>query len=157
QSGSVYLEKTAGIKKGDRILYVGQNDLSVLNLYFSAIRLGAVLVPINYRLTPTEVAYIISNSKPSLIVHDDTYEELATEAIELVQDHSAKKLFLRGENGFEFQARKNFLYPEFHAEESDPAMIIYTSGTTGFPKGAMISHGGLFWNAVSTSMRLNIT
>ncbi len=157
QSGSVYLEKKVGIKKGDRILCVGQNDLSVVNLYFSAIRLGAVLVPVNYRLTASEVAYIISNSKPKLVVYDDLYEELATEAMKLAQDQSAEKLLLRGENSFELQTRKNLAYPEFHAEESDPAMIIYTSGTTGFPKGAMISHSGLFWNAVSTSMRLNIT
>ncbi len=157
QSGSVYLKNTVGIKKGDRILYVGQNDLSVLNLYFSAIRLGAVLVPVNYRLTPSEVAYIISNSTPALIVHDDTYEELATEALKLVQDYQVQKLLLRGENSFEVQTRTNLGCLEFHAEESDPAMIIYTSGTTGFPKGAMISNSGLFWNAVSTSMRLNIT
>ncbi len=157
QAGSAYLEKVFEIKKGDRIVYIGQNDLSVLNLYFSAIRLGAILVPINYRLTASEVSYIVKNSRPALVVHDETFESLASESIRLAEVNSVKKLNLRGENSFELETRKDIPFPEFRAQEADPAMIIYTSGTTGFPKGAMVSHGGLFWNAVSTSMRLNIT
>jgi fatty-acyl-CoA synthase len=156
QSGAVYLENKCGIKKGDRILYVGQNDLSVLNLYFSAIRLGAILVPVNYRLTATEVSYIIDNAQPSLIVHDDLFENLTKEALNLSRSSQTKRLILRGQDSFEIETRKNLLFPDFRAEESDVAMIIFTSGTTGFPKGAMITHSGLFWNAVSTSMRLNI-
>lgn len=156
QSGAFYLEKFCGVKKGDRILYVGQNDLMVLNLYFSAIRLGAIFIPVNYRLSSSEISFIISDAKPQLIVHDDFFKNLTLESIELSQTN-IKALDLRGENSFEVETQKNFAFPDFHGLESDPAMIIYTSGTTGFPKGAMISHGGIFWNAISTSMRLNIT
>ncbi len=157
QAGAHFLENTFEIKKGDRIVYIGQNDLCVLSLYFSAIRIGAILVPVNYRLSPTEISYIIANSNPKLIVHDDIFEELTRQACELAHLSSAKLLLLRGEKSFNSESQKSISYPDFHAQESDPAMIIYTSGTTGFPKGAMISHGALFWNAVSTSMRLNIT
>ena len=157
QAGASYLEKKCGINKGDRILYIGQNDLSVLNLYFSAIRLGAIIVPVNYRLSANEISYIIKNAQPTLIIHDDLFSDLTDEAIKLSEQKSFKKIILRGENSFEQETQKNITYPNFNASESDTAMIIYTSGTTGFPKGAMISHGGLFWNAVSTSMRLNIT
>ena len=156
QSGAVYLEKKCGIKKGDRILYIGQNDLAVISLYFSAIRLAAVIVPANYRLSAAEISFIIKNSKPTLIVHDESFQNLTDEAIKLSEQKNLKKILLLGEESFEVETTKKLSYPEFHAAESDPAMIIYTSGTTGFPKGAMISHGGLFWNAVSTSMRLNI-
>ena len=157
QSGAFYLEKKCGINKGDRILYIGQNDLSVLNLYFSACRVGAILVPANYRLSANELSYIIQNAQPSLIVHDDSFAELTAEAIKLSEQKNFKKINLRGENSFEVETQKRISYTQFNSSESDAAMIIYTSGTTGFPKGAMISHGGLFWNAVSTSMRLNIT
>ncbi len=157
QAGAYFLENILKIKKSDRILYIGQNDLSVLSLYFSAARIGAILVPVNYRLSPSEVSYIITNANPELIVHDDSFENLTTESAKLAKYPQEKLLQLRGEKSFDVETLKNFSYPEFHAEESDAAMIIYTSGTTGFPKGAMISHGGLFWNAVSTSMRLNIT
>ncbi len=156
QSGASYLEKNEGIKKGDRILFLGQNDLAVINLFFSAARLGAVLVPVNYRLTPSEISYIIQNSNPQMIVYDEAFKSLAQEALKLSSLQNVKELSLKGVRSFESYVQDFAPYPDFRANEEDPAMIIYTSGTTGFPKGAMISHGGLFWNAVSTSMRLNI-
>lgn len=154
QAGAFYLENKFSIKKGDRIAFVGQNDLSVLSLFFAASRLGAVLVPINYRLSSREVAYIFSNSQPSLVVHDNEFAQLCTEAALSSEIPQVSKIHL--EEFAQASVQKN-PYPKFHAEENDPAMIIYTSGTTGFPKGAMISHRGLFWNSVSTSLRLCIT
>jgi fatty-acyl-CoA synthase len=156
QAGAAFLQEKYSLQKGDRVLYVGQNDLSVISLFFSCARIGAVLVPVNYRLSASEVAYILGDANPRLVVHDDFYEALAKEAHQLSEKKSSSLLALRGAGSFELATQEMTSFPEFHASESDPAMIIYTSGTTGFPKGAMISHGALFWNAVSTSMRLNI-
>jgi fatty-acyl-CoA synthase len=156
QAGASLLEKKYGIRKGDRVAFVGQNDLAVVSLFFSLARLGAILVPVNYRLTPSEVSYILKNSKPALVIHDDVFESLTLEAMQIAEIEKTNRLLLRGAESFENLTHALASFPDFRAEESDPAMIIYTSGTTGFPKGALISHGGLFWNAVSTSMRLNI-
>lgn len=156
QAGAVFLTEQYAVRKGDRVLYLGQNDLAVIALYFSCSRIGAVLVPVNYRLSPAEVSFIIEDSNPKLVVFDETYEDLAKGACGLSQSARPQLLALRGTKSFELATREKKSFPEFYADESDAAMIIYTSGTTGFPKGAMISHGGLFWNAVSTSMRLNI-
>ena len=153
QSGAHFLSACEQLQKGDRIAYIGQNDLSVVSLFFACARLGVILVPINYRLSPREISYILSNSESKVAICDQEFESLAVESSQFVENRP-KILQLKN---FQQESIKDHPHPEFHSEEQDPAMIIYTSGTTGFPKGAVISHGGLFWNAVSTSMRLNIT
>ncbi|MFN8792335.1 MAG: AMP-binding protein, partial [Bdellovibrionales bacterium] len=154
QAGAAYLESQFQIRKGDRIVYLGQNDLSVLTLFFAASRLGAILVPVNYRFSAREVAYVLSNSTPRLFVHDREFQNLAQESLQQVEGLSAKTLAL---SDFARESTSGAKFPEFRADETDAAMIIYTSGTTGFPKGAMISHQGLFWNSVSTALRLRIS
>jgi fatty-acyl-CoA synthase len=161
QAGAYALEKEGGLKKGDRVLYLGQNDLNVISLFFACARVGAILVPVNFRLTPRELSYLIDDSKPELIVHDEALQFAAHEGLANSSRVETRTLLLRGcesKTSLSFEALTQIprVYPDFWAEPSDPAMIIYTSGTTGVPKGALISHGGLFWNAVSTSMRLNI-
>lgn len=154
QSGAFHLQQKYNIKKGDRIVYIGQNDLTVFSLYFAASRLGAVLVPINFRLSSREVAYIISNSTPDVVVHDSSFLKLSQDAVAESEVPKTPLLLL---SDFKTLSLDKKPFPEFVADEDDAAMIIYTSGTTGFPKGAMISHKGLFWNSISTSLRLNIT
>ena len=153
QAGAVFLKNKYQIQKGDRIFFVGQNDLSVLSLFFATSRLGAILVPVNYRLTAKELSYILLDSGAKLVIHDTEFAGLASDTIAEAQVET-QKLNL---NQFRSESQKNLLFPDFLAEENDAAMIIYTSGTTGRPKGAMISYKGLFWNALSTSLRLNIT
>ena len=154
QSGANFLSEKYQIQKGDRVAYLGQNDLSVLSLFFAVKRLGAILVPINYRLSSREVAYILSNSDPKLLVHDKEFQLVAQQSLEQVE--SKEKIHALNLEDFAKSTELKKPFPEFHATENDPAMIIYTSGTTGFPKGAMISHGGLYWNAESTAARLEI-
>ncbi len=154
QSGAHFLERKFNIRKGDRIAYLGQNALSVISLFFATSRVGAVLVPVNYRLSSREVAYILSNSQPRLVVHDGEFEKLAIEALSLTDQEVVQTLQLRD---FAKATLTPHPYLDFHADENEPAMIIYTSGTTGFPKGAMLSYNGLFWNSVSTALRLCIT
>ncbi len=153
QAGASFLSEVCKIKHGDRVVYVGQNDISVISLFFATSRIGAILVPINYRLTPTEISYILENSEANLIIHDDDFAELAKSGCSLIS-HGCQLLSLKQ---FSEATLKSKMYPDFHSQEEDPVLIIYTSGTTGQPKGAMISYRALFWNAVSTSLRLNIT
>ncbi|MFN8847296.1 MAG: AMP-binding protein [Bdellovibrionales bacterium] len=153
QAGAHFLEQHCNIKRGDRVVYIGQNDISVIALFFAISRIGAILVPVNYRLTSTEISYILANSEANLIIHDDEFAQLAESGCSLVS-HGCQLLSL---NRFSEASLKNISYPRFQSNSEDPVLIIYTSGTTGQPKGAMISYGALFWNAVSTSLRLNIT
>lgn len=140
------------VRQGDRITCLSLNELDILVLYFAAARLGASLVPINYRLTLREVDYLVKDSSPKLFVYHPEYLQMAQQLGPQVQ-----KIALTGDNSLQqLTTNEKNLYSDFQSEESTIALIIYTSGTTGAPKGAMLSHAMLFWNSVNTSLRLNV-
>jgi len=139
-----------GVKKGDRVAVLAMNELEYIVLFFASQRVGSILVPINFRLTPREIEHILNDSDPSLIVHQPPY----TETLGAI---SKKPLLLLEK----FQASRTQIEakscdPTFASLPQDPAMIIYTSGTTGAPKGAVLSQQMIFWNSVNTTLRLNI-
>ncbi|MEN0057892.1 MAG: AMP-binding protein, partial [Bdellovibrio sp.] len=144
-----------GIRKGDRVAVLATNELEYVFLFFALQRLGAILVPVNFRLTPREVEHIISDSSPKLILFQEPYRK----AIEnLSGENKPAKLLLHGENSFASKLANSPAeeYP-FKSQENDPVMILYTSGTTGAPKGAILTYKMLFWNSINTTLRLNIS
>ncbi len=145
--GADFLKKQFEIKAGDRIAVLSMNELEYIFLFFAAQRLGAILVPINFRLTSREVEHIVSDCQPKLIVHQAEYSALI-ETLTWKCPH----LLLQ-----DLPFSSGTPYLEFDAQPESPAMIIYTSGTTGAPKGALISHEMIFWNSVNTTLRLNIS
>lgn len=147
KSGAKYLKNECHIKKGDRIAVLAMNDLNFVYLFFAAQRLGATLVPINYRLAKPEVEHILNDSEPVLIVYEDTFANV-------IADRSEPKVLL-SEFGKNLTSR--LVDDRFEAEPETAALILYTSGTTGKPKGAVLSHRMLFWNSINTTMRLNLT
>jgi len=146
-SGTRVLQKLK-VKKGDRIAVLSLNELDYVVLFFAAQRLGAILVPINYRLTQREVDHILADCKPSLIVSQNEFASLV--------EKSPTEKILMSEFGAQSKAPTLAEVP-FQAEPEDAAMIIYTSGTTGAPKGATLSHSMIFWNSINTTLRLNIS
>ncbi|GIL18092.1 MAG: acid--CoA ligase [Oligoflexia bacterium] len=150
-AGAQILSQEFEIQKGDRVAVLSTNEIEYVFLFFALQRLGATMVPINFRLTQREVEHIISDSDPSLIVYQEAYSSL-------VGPFKAKKLLLQGPNSFaEKLTQAPTSFTEFLSEEETPALILYTSGTTGSPKGAIISHRMIFWNSVNTMLRLDIT
>ena len=150
QSGAQYLSLQKKINKGDRVVYIGKNYLSVIALFFATSRIGAILVPVNFRLSQDEIQFIIQDSSAKLVIVDSDSEGRAVEFKSEFQE-------VLSLSEFENQTERSGQYIEFNCDENDPAMIIYTSGTTGRPKGATLCYRGLFWNALSTSLRLNLT
>jgi fatty-acyl-CoA synthase len=138
-----------GVSKGDRVAVLATNELEYVILFFAAQRLGAILVPINFRLTQREVEHIVQDSDPTLILFQEPYREivssLSRKAV-LLHDFTAA---LKAEPSVKLQ-------DEFLATPEDAVMIIYTSGTTGAPKGAVLTQQMLFWNSVNTTLRLNL-
>lgn len=162
QRGAWILENKFKVQKGDRVAVLATNELEYVFLFFSLQRLGAIMVPVNFRLTQREVDHIITDCSPKLVVHQEAYDsiiknlpkEIATVQTYLLNDFS-KDLGCQNEsqtNYLEGVSLKNFA-----PEAGDAAMIIYTSGTTGAPKGAIISYDMLFWNSINTTLRLNIS
>ncbi|WP_228850458.1 o-succinylbenzoate--CoA ligase [Aegicerativicinus sediminis] len=145
---AIHLKTKLNLKKGDRIGILSENNLAQVILFAAAQKAGFILVPINFRLAPKEVDFILSNAECSLVYfQNDSYDTnlLNTnnkfENIETLYDYLGSQL-------------------EFNQEvisENDPIFILYTSGTTGFPKGTIYTHKMLFWNSINTSLSLTIT
>lgn len=155
KQAAAYLKNQFQISKGDRVAVMATNELEHVVLLFACQRLGAILIPVNFRLTPREVAHILKDSSPKLFLYQNDYEGLVQE----LSAHVAlpAKAFFTGEGSF-FSAAYSHIeeYAKFDGMTQDPCMIIYTSGTTGAPKGALLSNSMLFWNSINTTLRLNI-
>lgn len=147
------LRERFDINKGDRIAVVVQNELDYISLFFASQRLGAILVPVNFRFARPEAEHVCRDSGAKLIIFEKTFWS--------VIDGMSKKTQVWNFDGpdsvVETASKKDFIEIPFSASFEDPCMILYTSGTTGFPKGAVLSHRMIFWNSVNTGLRLNLT
>lgn len=146
------LQKNHGITKGDRVALLAANEIESVALYFAVNRLGAVLVPVNHRLSSSEIDYILDNCQAKLLVHSDEFTTVAANK----KNKSAQITLLTGPGSL-FAETVSVEELPFLADFKDSAMILYTSGTTGFPKGAVLTHESLFWNSINTTLRLNIS
>lgn len=136
------------LKVGDRVAVLAENSLAHILLFFACQKVGLILVPLNYRLTPSEVQYIVEDSEPAVLFYGDAFAEYVT---------NAKPICLPITKVLQVIENKELSLPSFQQNPDDAVMILYTSGTTGRPKGAMITHKMLAFNAYNTIMRLDLT
>ncbi|MBX2987835.1 MAG: long-chain fatty acid--CoA ligase [Bdellovibrionaceae bacterium] len=154
-AAAALLQRDYGIRTGDRVAVFSTNELEYVFLFFALQRLGAILVPVNFRLTPREVEHILTDCAPKLLVYQN---DLLPVVEALPATAKPRLLPLQGPNSFAaFARQEQARHEDFHGQAADPVMIIYTSGTTGSPKGAVLTHEMLFWNSVNTTLRLNIS
>lgn len=152
------LHRDFGVGPGDRVATLAMNEPEYIFLFYALQRLQAILVPVNYRLAPPEIGHILNDCAPALLICQGQFET----AVAGIDRACMPAATLRFEGPDSLLSR---LYDERPTTEDlrleagfdTPVMILYTSGTTGAPKGAIITHGMLFWNSVNTSLRLNIT
>jgi long-chain acyl-CoA synthetase len=147
--------RRSGVKAGDRVLVYLPNGLEFVQTIYAAFAVGAIVVPVNTRLTAAEVSYFAKDSAPALMVfHSDSIEALQT----IAQDIAAIPKIVAGARvagtiAFDDVAQpSDEALPEVPLEAED-CMIMYTSGTTGKPKGAIITHANFivqhnFLNAI---------
>lgn len=139
-----------GIGRGDRVLLLAHNSTDYLEVVFACAALGAVAVPVNWRLSEREIKYIWDDCQPRLVVHDDATQEVATACVD--SDRRARRLSW-GESymaAYEPAIADATPFRSWPAlDHDDPLMILYTSGTTGHPKGAIVTHGMIYWNMVN--------
>lgn len=143
------------VRMGDRVTILARNHWAFVPLFFACQRLGAALVPINFRLTNREVNHIVRDSAPALMIYHSEYADLV-EGL----DREIKPWRLDGAGGLCESLETCGGTAEsvsMPGDEDTLAMILYTSGTTGAPKGAMINRRMLFWNSINTTMRLDLT
>ncbi|MEJ2854904.1 MULTISPECIES: acyl-CoA synthetase [unclassified Saccharothrix] len=144
-----------GVRKGDRVAYLGPNHPAFLETLFATGVLGAVFVPLNTRLAPAEVAHILTDSGSDALIYAPELASLVQAAgpLRLIAlDHPAE-----GETSYEDLITASAADPiDEPVTLDDLCLIMYTSGTTGRPKGAMLTHGNLTWNTVNVLVDIDL-
>ena len=135
-----HLQRAQGIVPGDRVVWLGLNHPVQLALLFALARLGAMLVPLNYRLAPAEWTAVCVDCEPRLVVHDTVWTQ-AAQALAQGRHIPAWPAHALGEE--KAGAHDRLMPPR---PTVAPALLVYTSGTTGTPKGAVHTQGNLLAN-----------
>ena len=150
---SSFLHHRLLLRKGDRIAILSQNRVEYFITYFAVAQLGLIVVPLNIRLSASELAYQIEDSGAKAILYEKELEPLYNQLNHLVSFESAN-IFEESYSTFNAESDQN----DFEENsQDDPYIICYTSGTTGKPKGAVLTQENMFWNALNNQYALDIT
>lgn len=149
------LLRSGGVCVGDRVGYLGLNHPVLLETMFAAQALGAIFVPLNYRLTAQELTFIINDAGMHTLVVDDATRAVLEPALPSL----CCKQYFTSESAAEGwrnlpteRAAAEPLAAAVSVDVHDVAVIMYTSGTTGLPKGAMLTHGNIMWNNINSML-----
>ncbi|GGF94377.1 fatty-acyl-CoA synthase [Rhodococcoides trifolii] len=142
--------RRSGVRSGDRVAYLGPNHPALVETMLAAMRLGAVFLPLNHRLTAPELDYQLADADVAVLVADSAlsatvaaltcptpvqYVEWSPEPVPSQPDST----------------------PAAEVGGDDPAFVLYTSGTTGRPKGAVLTHENLLWNSYNMLLDVDVS
>ncbi len=156
----------AGIGKQDCVAILHDNDYQFLEAYFATAQIGAVLNPLNFRLSPRELGFIINDSRALLLIAATRF----TESVHKLKDLNVglKQVIWTG-TGFIYEGFHSINYeeaiktqfqsplPEIDISDREIAQLYYTSGTTGKPKGVMLTHRNISTHALAAIAELKLT
>ena len=154
------LKAEFGVSRGDRVAILSLNRPDYLVLLYACARLGAMLVPLNWRLAVAERLFILSDASVKVLVLEHAFGAILPELEKSQPEACIVGLDFAPARGSAFdalltRARGNGRNP--HADLSCPLLIVYTSGTTGRPKGAVLRQEALLWNAVMSQHMHGLT
>jgi fatty-acyl-CoA synthase len=145
------LKSQLGIARGDRVAILAANHPDYLVLLYACARLGAMLVPLNWRLAVPEQMFILADASVKALVVEEAFADIVAPLVAALPEARAVGLDFAGENLPSLDqliAEAGGDGPNPHTDFSAPLLIVYTSGTTGRPKGAVLRQEALLWNAV---------
>jgi len=150
-----------GVRPGDRVAYIAPNTHAQLESFYAVPQIGAVLVPINYRLSPAELSYIVRHSGSSVVCAHADYLD-AIDSIRSQIPGVRQFVALEGVRSgwLDYEETISSAPPVFEPHEvaeTDLLTINYTSGTTSRPKGVMITHRNAYMNVVGTLIHVHLT
>jgi fatty-acyl-CoA synthase len=154
------LKAEYGISRGDRVAILSLNRPDYLVLLYACARLGAMLVPLNWRLAVAEQLFILSDASIKVLVLEQTFAGILPDLQKHLPDAGIVGLDFMPPQGSAFdvlltRARGNSRNP--HTDLRCPLLIVYTSGTTGRPKGAVLRQEALLWNGVMSQHMHDLT
>lgn len=143
--------RARSVGRGDRVAFLGLNSVEMVQAMFATAQLGAVFVPLNTRLAPPELAYLLEHSGAVLLLVEDALTaQVAGDLIDTV-------VFTRtAGSGLDALMTRDDSPLEEPVGLDDLFMIQYTSGTSGQPKGVMLSHGNVVWNVVNLLVDIDL-
>jgi fatty-acyl-CoA synthase len=154
-----------GVKKGDKVAILHPNCHYFLEAYYGISQIGAISVPMNYRLSPKEIAFILQDSESKILIADPMFREQIDSIRGEIQ--RIEKIIWTGKGEGKETRDLNYekLLSQPNADEMNPpritsedvAQIYYTSGTTGRPKGVMLSHQNVTTHALGTIAEIHLT
>lgn len=150
----------AGVGHGDRVALMSGNTPEMVIAAFATYRLGAIAVPINARLAPPEIGYILRDSGAEVLVVEPSLLSTAASAVQILHSVAQPEVLALGpvESVGWLTDPDAPVEPvaEDQAAESDDAVIVYTSGTTGQPKGVLLDHHRAVWAALAQITSLGL-
>jgi fatty-acyl-CoA synthase len=138
-----------GIGPGDVVAVLMKNSTAFLELVFATSHIGAVFLPINYRLSADEVGYIVGNSGARLLIADDEFAGIATGAPVVLLDEATQSDATR-------VAPDIASVPMHVRQPRDLMRLMYTSGTTDRPKGVMLTYENMYWKSADQTLVLGL-
>jgi fatty-acyl-CoA synthase len=153
------LAAQCGVGKGDRVAILSLNRPDYLVLLYACARLGAMLVPMNWRLAVAEQRFILADAAPKVLVLEQAFAEVAPLAAADLPGLHLLGLDVERPDGRHFESLLLGAAQPAAADGdlSDPLLIVYTSGTTGRPKGAVLRQDALLWNGVMSQHMHGLT
>ncbi len=161
----VNLMRSLGVEPGDRVAVISQNSHRLMDGFFGAPLMGAVYMPINFRLIADDFNYILNHGGATVVIVEDGLVETVNSikaqlpSLQHFISHSDEGKTFDGWQDYEtLLANADAASPvPADVDENDIATILYTSGTTGRPKGVMLTHRNLYLNAMNSVIEFGIT
>ena len=157
--------RSLGMRKDDKVAILHPNCHTFLEAYYGTAQMGAISVPINYRLSPKEIAFILRDSESKILIADPMFQKIVDSIREEVP--GIGKILWTGEGigrkesrdlnyeGALQEANSDAIH-DVDINDEDTAQIYYTSGTTGRPKGVMLSHKNVTLHALGTIAEIHL-
>jgi fatty-acyl-CoA synthase len=155
EQAAYVLVKLHKVQLKDRVALLAENSAEHFILMSAAQKIGFILAPLNYRLSPLELEQIIEEIDPQLIIVEEKYffEKLRS----LKKQTLSLEIFQKEIENVDFRLPRNLLLTPSEKNFELPLFLLFTTGSTGKPKGVIYTHKMAFWNSVNTALRLNLT
>src|SRR5262249_50227136 len=158
--------RKAGVGEGDRVAFLSMNCHRLLEAYYGVLEDGAVLLPLNFRLAPQELAYILDHSGASILFFESTFlpvvesfrNSVPSVKAFVVLDAQPRENWLEAQNYDQLLAEAQPLQRDImDVDENSLAELFYTSGTSANPKGVMLTHRNIYLHGLYVALAHNLS